>query len=281
MTVTKDNFFKKTPPNTKINKSGIEDAKFVEVKNETSTNNTSNQYANDIKDQKTIDANEIGKKDPNQKMTIDFMNEGDVLNYTASKSKDSINANDTYKSQFDGKTIDDVKSDIKNAEIHAASSFTPKDYEEMAGFVIDVIDVGLSQVCKWWSKEPSATEFSLGKESRNRLVRQLTLILCKYQSKFSLEMMFILTLVFLYGPALLSANKKRKEKAEKEAESHLKVVHNNPNFNQTPNQQPIQQQGNGEQFNTNSNINEPNLHNVNNNGKAKPGPKRKTKPHKL
>ena len=57
------------------------------------------------------------------------------------------------------------------------------------------------------------------------LVYQLTLILTKYQAKFSVEFMFILTILIVYAPAFMKARTRRKELKTPQV---VTEVYNNP-----------------------------------------------------
>jgi hypothetical protein len=72
----------------------------------------------------------------------------------------------------------------------------------------------MSSALKWWSKDTSESAYSLPEKKKSMLSYQLSLILMKYQAKFSIEFMFFLTMVVVYIPAVMLAKKRKKEIAE-------------------------------------------------------------------
>lgn len=173
-------------------------------------------YAKNLKEQKTVDLSEVGKKSAGEKVTIDFMNAEHLSSLTSGETKKADESLDNKGSQFDGKSVDDLKADIKKAEEDSTKNFTAKDFEDIAKFIVFLIDTGLSSVLKWWSKDTSDAAYSLPEKKKDMLVYQLTLILTKYQAKFSIEFMFLLTILIVYAPAFVKAKNRRKDTAVKE-----------------------------------------------------------------
>ncbi len=183
-----------------------------EKKNETvNGNNDLDEYTKNLKDQKTINVDDIGKKEQGESITIDFMNEGHIENVTTAKTKRSEAPVDEEKSQFEGKNPEELKKEIKSAEEDSVKNFKTKDFEDIAKFIIFLIDTSFSTFFKWWAKDSSDQAYSLSKEKQNMLVYQLTLILVKYQARFSIEFMFLCSLVLLYAPAFMKAKDRKKE----------------------------------------------------------------------
>ena len=173
-------------------------------------------YAKNLKEQKTVDLGEVGKKSASEKVTIDFMNADHLSSLTSGETKKADETLDNKGSQFDGKSVDDLKADIKKAEEESTKNFTAKDFEDIAKFIVFLIDTGLSSALKWWSKDTSDTAYSLPEKKKDMLVYQLTLILTKYQAKFSIEFMFLLTILIVYAPAFVKAKNRRKDTVAKE-----------------------------------------------------------------
>lgn len=220
---------KKPPTSGSIN---ISDAEVIEevknnTKNESEDHGLDTEYVKNLKDQKTVDLSEAGKSKSSEKVVIDFMNEEHIKNFTSSESKKSDENEVNTSSQFDGKSVEDLRAEIKKAEDDSKKNFTAKDFEDIAKFIIFLIDTGLSSVLKWWSKDTSDAAYSLPEKKKDMLVYQLTLILTKYQAKFSVEFMFILTILIVYAPAFMKAKNRRKEIFYNKVEQN--EVHQNNN----------------------------------------------------
>lgn len=222
----------KVPPHKgKIN---ISEAQIVEpvVNNESNTGNEnidkneSEDYVKNLNDQKVVDLGDAGKNKTNEKVVIDFMNEDHIKGFTSAETK-KAEENIDDKSQFKDKSAEDLKKEIKAAEDASAKNFTAKDFEDIARFIIFLIDTGISSGLKWWSGDTSDSAYSLPEKKKEMLVYQLTLILTKYQAKFSVEFMFILTILIVYAPAFVKAKNRRKElKTPKPVEQQFSTFQN-------------------------------------------------------
>ncbi len=207
---------KRPPTSSKIDISGAKTIKTETIKEAEETAKIDNnveteEYVKDLKDQKTINLDDVGKSKSGEKVTIDFLDEDHINKFTAGETKKSEENPDDTKGNFDGKSADDLRDDIKKAEEQANKSFTAKDFEDIASFIIFLIDTGIASTLKWWSKDTSESAYSLPEGKKKMLTYQLTLILVKYQAKFSLEFMFILTLLIIYAPAFMKARERKKE----------------------------------------------------------------------
>lgn len=206
---------KKPPVSGKIDISDavvLEEKDSKETKKEGSeTIDSTDSYTKNLKDQKVVDLGETGKKQVGEKTTIDFMSEEHINSFTASNSKKSEENTEDTKSKFDGKSVEDLQKEIKEAEKDSSKNFTAKDFEDIARFLIFLIDTGISSGLKWWGKDTSDTAYSLPEKKKEMLVYQLTLILTKYQAKFSIEFMFIATILLVYAPAFMKAKRRRTE----------------------------------------------------------------------
>lgn len=179
--------------------------------NENQSGELNEDYIKNLKDQKTVDLGEAGKNKTQEKVVIDFMNEDHIKSFTSAETKKAEETQGDEKSQFKDKSVEDLKKEIKAAEDASAKNFTAKDFEDIARFIIFLIDTGISSGLKWWSGDTSDSAYSLPEKKKEMLVYQLTLILTKYQAKFSVEFMFVLTILIVYAPAFVKAKNKRKE----------------------------------------------------------------------
>jgi hypothetical protein len=203
----------KKPPLKIDKKINISDAVIVESKpvdKKTDNEDIDSEYVKNLQDQKTVDLSESGKKQAGEKVTIDFMNQDHISSFTAGETKKADENIGNSNSQFKDKSVEDLKAEIKKAEEDSTKNFTAKDFEDIARFMIFLIDTGLSSGLKWWSKDTSEAAYSLPEKKKEMLVYQLTLILTKYQAKFSIEFMFFLTIVIVYAPAFVKAKNNRK-----------------------------------------------------------------------
>lgn len=157
---------------------------------------------------KEVNFNEIGKNEEEENVVIDFNNTENIEQFTASSSKKSENQNSRL---FDeNTTAEDLRQKIQEEE-EKSKDFKAKDFEDIARFIIFLIDSSISAGLRWWAKDTSDTAYQISKTKQEQLVSQLTLILVKYQTKFSIEFMFLITVLVLYIPPFMRARERRKE----------------------------------------------------------------------
>lgn len=210
----------KRPPGSKDSK--IEDAKiieeidFVEMDRKKAESKQSSQDTKNLQGTETVDLN-AKKEKVAEKVSLNFMDEDHVKDFIKSKTKESDAPNE---SQFKDEV---TAEDIKAAEEQSKQKFTSKDMEEIAKVIILFLDSAISTGLRFWAKDNSDYGYSLPEAKKKMLEYQLTLILVKYQAKFSIEFMFILTLFIVYSVPFSKANKRRKElkNAESEINSDL------------------------------------------------------------
>lgn len=202
-----------SPTEEEIN---LEGAKLKSSQSEDSNENETNQ--NEIKSEslgeKEIKLSDVGKPDLNEKVKINFLNEESVENFTASKSKQSENKVEENENFFKGKTTEEVKTLISE-EQKKSEKIDPETFYDIAAFLIFLIDATMSTALRWFAKDTSDSAYSLSNLKQQKLTKQLALILIKYQAKFSIEFMFLISIVILYIPAFLLAKSNRKENTPK------------------------------------------------------------------
>jgi len=171
--------------------------------------------SDNIENSETIDlsAKNAGVDEDNN-VKVNFMNNafmGDFIEKESERSKDNEDVVDKGGKPGDTKT--GGKADAKEqpgAEASDGKSFSNEDFQDFAEVAIDIIDMGISTALRFWAKDTSTAEYELPTDKKRRLTRQLANLFMKYQTKFSLEFMFVVTLLICYSVPVSKANKKRK-----------------------------------------------------------------------
>jgi len=135
---------------------------------------------------------------------INYMDEKVVSDYTKQQTKEFKQE----EKKSSNKTLDDAKKTID--QIERTSEFTYSDYEDIAEFIIEMFDTGMSTMLRFWCDDTSYNAYSIPKEKIKMLKKQLTLILIKYQQKFKIEFMFLLSLILVYSGPVKKAYDRRK-----------------------------------------------------------------------
>ena len=156
----------------------------------------------------TIDLNEKQAKS-GEKTTLDFMNSNYVNEFVGKKTKRAEDNVQETSGEFSGKTTEQVRQEINAAE-SSKEDWTPDDFKMVAEFIITIIDSVIASGLRWWSKDTSDQAYSLSKDKQSKLVKQLTMMLIKYQAKFRIEIIFLLSIIMFYAGPFLKARDRRK-----------------------------------------------------------------------
>jgi len=148
-----------------------------------------------------------------EKVRIDFMSESFSQDHASKKTKENT---DIPKSSIPlDKKVGEIREDIKKAEeSRGGDKFTFKDILQIATFLINAFDGGLGILLNFIAKDNRVSVYCLPAETKRQLSEQLALILIKYQVKFKIEFMFLITLIIAYIGPVGGALKHRKNVAD-------------------------------------------------------------------
>lgn len=104
-----------------------------------------------------------------------------------------------------------VREDIARYEKDKVEKLTFKDFQDIAKFLINLFDTGLSTLLNFIGKDTARQVYQLTEPDKRTLSDQLALILCKYQAKFSIEFTFLLAIIVMYSGPTMAAFKNRKK----------------------------------------------------------------------
>ena len=166
------------------------------------------------------------KKTGGEKVKVNFMNKDFIKDYVGKKTVKSDeptpgSGEEDSSNSTSGKdeTTEELRQRIKKDEEAYEKQFTPEDFEEIAGFVIDLVDAGISTALRVWAKDTSSRHYELEKSKKDKLAKQGKLILIKHKLKWSVEFVFVLSLVIFYAGPIQKARKRRQMLAEDSTKS--------------------------------------------------------------
>lgn len=211
----------KTPP---IGKKAITDNSVIDSNSAEAAEHTEDAEFETMKSksEEVLLDNKIN--DDQKTTTIDFQNQDDIDNILKAKTKDSeFGEASKEENKYKNLDADDIREEIKDEESKTSEKYTYQDFANIAAFLLTLYDTGLSTGLSAWAKDtPSAYE--MPKDKKRVLEHQLTLILIKYQAKFSLEFMFLATLLLVSSTPILKARKRKKDIKEYELKQKTKPV---------------------------------------------------------
>lgn len=178
---------KPEPHEEKVSKENIEKTEFIDI------------------DSKVSDA------EPDNNVKVNFMNNNFMEDFISKETEDSKKKeNDIKKEDLKDKSGTKQTNDTIAPDLSSGNDFSKDDFADFAEVFMDIIDMGLSTALRFWSKDTSTTAYEVPSDKKRRLVRQLTNLFMKYQAKFSLEFMFIITLLICYSVPFQKAQERRK-----------------------------------------------------------------------
>lgn len=169
---------------------------------ELNDNNIENEVVNN--EQKSMSIDDKGQAVEN--VVLNFKDDSFVDNIVGKKTipfkedKEVFKTNDATK----------LQEQIKQEEKDYTAQFTVKDFEEIAEFIIELIDTGVSTACKFIAKDTSDTAYMLANAKKKVLIKQLTMILVKHQMKFSITWLFVITAIIMFASPVKKAFDNRK-----------------------------------------------------------------------
>lgn len=161
----------------------------------------------EIKGTKQIHVDE--KKITDETVQMDFVDSA----YGADMSSKQTKIADDAPKIDPNTPADKVRDQVKQYEEGKTKTLTFKHYQEIAEFLIHIMDVGMSNALNWIAKDTARQAYTLPAQDKKSLSDQFALILCKYQSKMSIEFTFLLALVVIYSGPVMTALRKKKENA--------------------------------------------------------------------
>jgi hypothetical protein len=168
--------------------------------------------------------NEKIKVDPKEKIeediTINIINNGKSSFDTIIDKK--TKPHEDTEQPIDEKSFRDISSKLGNdpeearkklatTELATEQSMTVEDLEDIAEFLIDGYEFGISELSGYISGEDSS-KYNIPNKRLVKLKRQLTLLLLKHRIKITIEMVFAASMLLYSVPQIKTAFKEKKIK---------------------------------------------------------------------
>ena len=159
-----------------------------------------------------IDKTNIANDAKRQDETHDFMKSNSFTSdYIKKGTKEATVEDEPVKEQ----TVEEIRDQIKKDEEKLGSEYSAADFQNIAEVIIEVIDAIGANIFKAWAGDTTDRPYQLPNDKKKLLSKQLAGILIKYQAKFPLEAMFLITLVGVYYGSFMKAKAYKKYKTHK------------------------------------------------------------------
>ena len=166
-------------------------------------------------DSREVDMNQTASKE--EKIMMNFNDESIIDNQLKQPTKDaSLNDRNTNTGDKKIPTLEEARQTITDLESGGGKSYQYKDFEDISTFILNFVDTLFGVFFRMWSGDSAVNPYEIPKAKMDMLKNQLTLILIKYQKKFSVEFMFIATLLLVYSVPFMKAREYRKNRLLRE-----------------------------------------------------------------
>ena len=156
----------------------------------------------------------ITKQSTDSKIKIDFLDDDTTASFisepTKTATEDTDNKDNSFS--FSNKTPNEIKEQVKQEENEYSKELTVEDFQEVAEFLIDLVDFGVISLARFISKENTDQPFEVSEKKKRKLIKQLTLIAIKHKLNIGIELLFVATLLMVYVGPIKKAIKIKNEK---------------------------------------------------------------------
>ena len=117
----------------------------------------------------------------------------------------------TTTNQFAGQSSKELRKHMINEELQPADEMAPEDFEMIAGFLIDAWDLGTVTLLRMYALDKTDQPYEMTGTKKTKLRKMLSMILIRFNKKFPLGVLFVLTLVLTHITPAMKAHAHRKE----------------------------------------------------------------------
>jgi len=167
-----------------------------------------------------IELKEEKRKDEDS-IEVDFLNDDFSNKLFEGRKNENSNINSFSNDEKENEKID-FKSNLNERDKEEKETLGYDDYSDISEFLIDMIDMGVSQMCGAISKEKDTSQFEIRRDKKVRLRNQMNKILEKHQFKVSIEFLFIMSLGLSFRQPITEAIKIKNTKIKEEKNKILK-----------------------------------------------------------
>ena len=152
------------------------------------------------------------------KIKIDFLNDEETSSFISQPTKPAPEEPKKEEEfSFSKQKPEEIRETLKKEKEEYAKELTVEDFQEVAEFIVNLIDMGVINIARWISKEKTDQPFEVNENKKRKLIKQLTLIAIKHKLKIGIELVFFATLIMVYAVPVRKAIKIRQEKADQKA----------------------------------------------------------------
>lgn len=115
------------------------------------------------------------------------------------------------KSDYANKSTEELRKQMITEELQPIDEMSPEDFEMIAGFLIDAWDVGMVTLLRMYAMDTTDAPYEITASKKAKLKTLLSLILIRFNKKFPLGVLFIMTLILTSITPAMKAHAHRKE----------------------------------------------------------------------
>lgn len=142
-------------------------------------------------------------------LVIDYMKESFSDKEASKRTKENTDK-PTPNAAFE-KDVKEIKEEISRSEESRSKTMSGEGILKIATFIVNAFSGGLGVLLNFIARDNRVGVYTLPVETKRELSEQLALVLIKYQVKFKIEFLFLLTLIIAYIGPVGGAIKHRKQ----------------------------------------------------------------------
>lgn len=163
---------------------------------------------------KSVDIN-IKEKAQSDSTTLNFVDGGWLQDHVAKPTAVPLPTRYETVHSGTGQTVDQVRAQMLEDEKKEESKMTVEDFEDVADFIIDAVDMLAVFLLRWYAMDNTDAPYQVPVDKLKKLKHRLSRLLMRMQAKFPLGFLFIIGLLLTYASAAKKAKDHRKEEMER------------------------------------------------------------------
>ena len=173
---------------------------------------------------------DIKKKQTDNKATLNIKNTSFIKEFVTEETKpaDEIKSSSSSSSSSTPppktETVEDIRKRLADEEKADVSEMKVEDFDDMADFVVDLVDMGLLFAIRWYSQDISDAEYKVPEEKLKKLKKHLSRILMRVGQKFPMGILLVLGILAAYATPMRKAHENRKKVMAEKARKKIKIV---------------------------------------------------------
>lgn len=156
---------------------------------------------------------DVKKKQTDNKASINMLKPGFMKEFVTDSTRSSESGTSPLSSSAprSSETVEEIRKRLEVEEKEEVGKLSVEDFEDAADFIIDIVDMSLVFVIRWYSQDISDAEYKVPEEKLKKLKKHLSRLLMRMGKKFPMGVLFLLGVLAAYATPVRKAHEHRKK----------------------------------------------------------------------